>query len=53
MGTTELKQAINQFIWEHGPGEMTLEQADAVAVTLLGVFESCSPKPTRKEFLVE
>lgn len=32
---TELKLKINQFIWENGPAEMTLEAAEAAAVALI------------------
>ena len=32
---TELKLKINQFIWENGPNEMTLKQAEVAAVEIL------------------
>ena len=47
---TELKMAINQFIWSNGPPDMTLEDADKVACEFLRLLrcQECL-KADRKE----
>lgn len=45
---TELKIKINQFIWEHAPGEMMLEEAEKASIALL---EAMVPEANLTDFL--
>jgi len=42
---TELKIRINSFIFENGPGTMTLEQAERAACILLEAFLEAQGPP--------
>lgn len=46
---TELKKNINAFIFEHGPGTMTLEQAERTACLMLEAFLEAAGPPAEKE----
>ena len=35
---TDLKLKINQFIWENGPDDMTLQRAEVVATWILSAL---------------
>lgn len=42
----ELKRQINEFIWQHGPPDMTLERAEKAACDLLEAMIPGSVIPT-------
>lgn len=35
---TRLKEQINSFVWENGPGSMTLDQAEELALKIFRLF---------------
>lgn len=41
---TELKKEINNLIWMHGPGSLTLKKAEELAVDIFAsIREGCLP----------